>query len=53
MSRIPMASVFLRKSQYTATSFITDLFLPNADIQYRVENNGKVMPILPLEFSFN
>jgi protease-4 len=31
-------------------AFLSDLFLPE-DIRYRIENNGRVMPILPLEFS--
>jgi protease-4 len=51
LNRIPMASIFFRKS--STAEYITDLLLPNADIRYRLEMNGKVMPIMPLEFSFN
>jgi protease-4 len=53
LSRVPLASIFFKKSQNSATSFITDLLLPNADIRYRLEKNGQVMPIMPLEFNFN
>jgi protease-4 len=51
LSRVPLASIFFRKS--STAEFITDLLLPNNDIWYRLEKNGQVMPILPLEFSFN
>ena len=40
-----------RKSQTDALSIITEYFLPDLHIRYRIENNGKAMPILPLEFS--
>jgi len=52
LARFPMASVFFgkRKSQTDTASFITELFLSD-DIRYRLEKNGQVMPILPLEFS--
>ena len=54
LERLPMAGVLFknRKSQTGTASFITDLLLPDADIRYRMEKNGQVMPILPLEFSF-
>jgi len=52
LARFPMASVFFknRKNQTDAASFVTGLFLPG-DVCYRLEKNGQVMPILPLEFS--
>jgi protease-4 len=33
----------------TSSSFL-DMFLPIDDVRYRLENNGRIMPILPLEF---
>jgi len=53
LERIPLASAILknRKSKINA-SIITDLLLPDTDLRYRVENNGRVMPLLPLEFTF-
>jgi protease-4 len=51
MSRIPLASILFKKSK--SASFIADLLLPSPDIRYRLEMNGKVMPIMPLEFNFN
>jgi len=52
LARFPMASVFFgkRKNQTDTASFVTELFLPD-DVRYRIEKNGQVMPILPLEFS--
>jgi len=52
LERIPIASIFFknRKSQTNPALLITDLLLPDMNISYRLENNGKVMPILPLEF---
>jgi len=32
--------------------FFADKLLNNTDIRYRLEKNGQVMPILPLDFSF-
>ena len=54
LGRIPFASVFLKNpgSQSNAVSTI-DYFLPDMNIGYRLENNGKAMPILPLEFSIH
>lgn len=52
LNRFPFVSIFFknRGSQTNAVLSITDFFLSNIDIRYRIENNGKVMPILPLEF---
>jgi protease-4 len=52
MNRFPMMAALFRKnsSQTTAILPFVDLLLPDADIRYRLENNGRVMPILPLEF---
>ena len=35
-----------------AFAFFADMLLHDADIRYRLEKNGHVMPILPLDFSF-
>jgi protease-4 len=40
------ASVRIRDSKADAAAFIADMFLPE-DLQYRLRNNGKIMPILP------
>jgi protease-4 len=32
-------------------ALFSDIFHPDADIFYRLQNNGKVMPILPLDFN--
>lgn len=45
-----LAAIFGKKSQTTAIPSLVDLFLPGRDIRYRLENNGKVMPIIPLEW---
>jgi protease-4 len=52
LNRFPIASIFLknRSSQTSAASLITDFLLPD-NIRYRLENNGKAMLVLPMEFS--
>ena len=52
LGRFSFASAFFknRKSQTDAVSAITDYFLPDMNIRYRLENNGKAMPILPLDW---
>lgn len=51
-----ITSVFAKnKTDPSNHRFVTDLaekLLPYSDIIYRLENNGKVMPILPLEFLY-
>jgi protease-4 len=52
LSRFPFVSaIFKLNYQSPAVLTFVDLLLPGTDIRYRIENNGKVMPILPLEFS--
>jgi len=41
-----------RTAQSGALAFFTDMLLLDTDIRYRLENNGQVMPILPLDFTF-
>jgi protease-4 len=52
LNRFPIVSVFFknRSSQTSAASLITD-FLLSDNTRYRLENNGKAMPVLPMEFS--
>ena len=51
LERIPFVSAFLNKrGQANTFSLLADILLPDADILYRLENNGKVMPILPLGY---
>jgi len=53
MNRVPsVAAFFAGIFKHTASiQTIADLLLPDADIRYRLERNGQIMPILPLEFS--
>ena len=53
LSRFPLASTLFRNrnNQTPVVSSFVDLLLPGTDIRYRMEKNGHVMPILPLEFS--
>jgi len=53
VSRFPAAKILSKNknSQAKKASLLTELFLPD-DVRYRLEKNGQVMPILPLEFSF-
>ncbi|MDR0323193.1 MAG: signal peptide peptidase SppA [Treponema sp.] len=50
-NKIPFLSIFSRgsSSQDNAVEILAGLFLP-ADIRYRLEKNGQVMPILSLDF---
>jgi protease-4 len=52
VNRFPLAKILFknRNSQTSTASFFMGLFLPDS-IRYRLERNGQVMPILPLEFS--
>jgi protease-4 len=51
MESLPMASIFFAKSKKTETvEFFADFLLPDVDLRYRLENNGMVMPILPIDF---
>jgi protease IV len=51
MESLPMASIFSAKSKKTETvEFFADFLLPDANLRYRLENNGMVMPILPVDF---
>ncbi len=53
LSRFPFVAALFknRNSQTSVVSSFMDLLLPGTDIRYRIEKNGRVMPILPLEFS--
>ena len=53
ISRFPMAAVLFKKNtgQSPAALSFLDLLLPRSGIRYRLERNGQVMPILPIEFS--
>ena len=56
LDAFPLLSVFSRnaKSRNSAAQSVMifeDLLLPGADIRYRLENNGRVLPLLPLEFT--
>jgi len=52
VNRFPFAKILFKNknSQTSTASLFTGLFLSD-DIRYRLEKNGQVMPILPLEFS--
>jgi protease-4 len=45
-----LSSVFAKGKQSETVEFFADFLLPDINIRYRLENNGKVMPILPLDF---
>ena len=53
LDKFPLVSALFQKSKSRngAGAFFADLLLPDADIRYRLEKNGQVMPILPLGFS--
>jgi protease-4 len=54
LKRFPVLAAIFRSDAARQTDTFTllaDLLLPNADIRYRIANNGKIMAILPLEFS--
>ena len=51
MESLPLTSVFFAKSKKTETvEFLSDFLLPDVNLRYRLENNGKVMPILTIDF---
>jgi len=51
LESLPLASAFSAKSITTETvDFFSDFLLPDVNLRYRLENNGKVMPILPIDF---
>ncbi|MDR2729376.1 MAG: signal peptide peptidase SppA [Treponema sp.] len=52
LMRFTLTETLIKKSgtQAGAAAFFTNLLLPGSDIHYRIEHNGKAMPILPMEF---
>jgi protease-4 len=52
VNRFPAAKILFKNknSQTNTASLFAELFLSD-DVRYRLEKNGQVMPILPLEFS--
>jgi protease-4 len=52
VNRFPVAKILFKNknSQTNTASLFAELFL-SEDVRYRLEKNGQVMPILPLEFS--
>jgi protease IV len=51
LENFPMTSIYFAKSKKTETvEFFAGFLLPDVNLRYRLENNGKVMPILPLDF---
>jgi len=53
LESFPLAGVLFRNknsSQTETAAFLAELFLPYADIRYRLQKNGQAMPILPLGF---
>jgi protease-4 len=54
LESLPMASalssVFAKSGKTETVEFFADFLLPDFNLRYRLENNGKVMPILPLDF---
>jgi protease-4 len=50
LESLPMTSVFAKSSKNETVEFLAERLLPDANLRYRLENNGKVMPVLPLEF---
>jgi len=51
LDSLPLVSSFFAKSKQIETvEYIADTFLPDVNLRYRLENNGKVMPILPIDF---
>ena len=53
LSRSPLAGLFLGKNNSDAIGFFSELVFPfkREDIRYRLEKNGQILTILPLEFS--
>jgi protease-4 len=52
LESLPLSSVFTKSKKNETVEFFADFLLPNFNIRYRLENNGKAMPILPLDFFF-
>jgi protease-4 len=52
LGNFPMARILFKFANKSAAANIADLFIPDVKLRYRLENNGKVMPILPLEFIY-
>ena len=50
LESLPLASVFTKSKKTETVEFLADFLLPDVNLRYRLENNGKVMPILPLDF---
>ncbi|MDR0301403.1 MAG: signal peptide peptidase SppA [Treponema sp.] len=50
LESLPLVSVFAKGNKNKTVEFFADFILPGIDLHYRLENNGKVMPILPLDF---
>jgi len=56
LESIPLTSVFSRNVQsrnnaaVQGAAIFEELLLPGVDLRYRLENNGRILPILPLEF---
>jgi protease-4 len=45
-----LSSIFAKSKKNETIEFFADFLLPDINIRYRLENNGKVMPILPIDF---
>jgi protease-4 len=52
LDSMPLSKALLNKSRSNSILSFADLLLPGIDIRYRLEKNGHVMPILPLEFTY-
>jgi len=44
-----VAQVFTKNKKTETVEFYADFLLPDVNLRYRLENNGKIMPILPLD----
>jgi protease-4 len=54
LDSFPMTAALFgeNQNQAEAVSFFAGMLIPSMDILYRLQNNGKVMPILPLGFVY-
>jgi len=54
LENLPLASIvaqsFTNNKKTETVEFFAGFLLPDVNLRYRLENNGKVMPILPLDF---
>ena len=50
LGSLPLSSVFAKSKKTETVEFFADFLLPDVNLRYRLENNGRVMPILPLDF---